>query len=213
MAWRLPSLLRCGLSCATRPSVTAVRPLWSLPRVRWLATTAATPPPASTPPPVYRVCLTGGPCAGKSSALASIRERLTGLGFRVYTVPEAATLYINGGVAFASIRSPAEMKAAQVGMRLQMALEESFVAAARASGRPSVVVCDRGLMDNRAYLSEEQWSALLRQEQWSVGQLRERYELVVHLVTAAFGAEKFYTLVRYGSTNTASHVLPPLPRR
>lgn len=37
--------------------------------------------------PIYRVALTGGPCAGKSTALISIKEYFTKSGFRVLTVP------------------------------------------------------------------------------------------------------------------------------
>ena len=41
---------------------------------------------------VHKFCLTGGPCAGKTTALDCIREFLTEKGFRVFTVPEAATI-------------------------------------------------------------------------------------------------------------------------
>jgi len=44
--------------------------------------------------PIYRIVLTGGPCGGKSTAMAHISDRLASLGFRVYRVPEAATLLI-----------------------------------------------------------------------------------------------------------------------
>ena len=47
---------------------------------------------ASRPPGVYRVVLTGGPCAGKTTALSALRTRLTDLGLHVVTVPENATM-------------------------------------------------------------------------------------------------------------------------
>jgi len=40
---------------------------------------------------IPRICLTGGPCAGKTSGLAYVSERLRERGFGVYLVPEAAT--------------------------------------------------------------------------------------------------------------------------
>lgn len=46
---------------------------------------------------IYRIVLTGGPCAGKSTALSHISNRLMSLGFHVFIVPEAATLLITGG--------------------------------------------------------------------------------------------------------------------
>ena len=47
---------------------------------------------ASRPPGVYRVVLTGGLCAGKTTALSALRTRLTDLGLHVVTVPENATM-------------------------------------------------------------------------------------------------------------------------
>ena len=46
---------------------------------------------------IYRVCLTGGPCAGKTTAMATLTLQLTTKGFKVYVVPEAATLMMKGG--------------------------------------------------------------------------------------------------------------------
>lgn len=37
---------------------------------------------------LFTVCLTGGPCSGKSSSLASFTKALTEKGFDVYAVPE-----------------------------------------------------------------------------------------------------------------------------
>ena len=47
--------------------------------------------------PVYKVVLTGGPCGGKSSSLASLVDRLSGLGFYTYASPEVATILIGAG--------------------------------------------------------------------------------------------------------------------
>ena len=44
---------------------------------------------------VVRVALTGGPCAGKSSALEHLVERATHEGFDIMTAPEVATLHVN----------------------------------------------------------------------------------------------------------------------
>jgi nucleoside-triphosphatase THEP1 len=37
--------------------------------------------------PIYKVAITGGPCGGKSTSLARIREDLISRGFRVFSVP------------------------------------------------------------------------------------------------------------------------------
>jgi predicted ATPase len=47
--------------------------------------------------PIHRICLTGGPCAGKTTALATLAQGLTDKGYLVLQVPEAATMLMKGG--------------------------------------------------------------------------------------------------------------------
>jgi CYTH domain-containing protein len=144
--------------------------------------------------PIYRIVLTGGPCGGKSTSLARISERMHGLGFQVYCIPETATLLFSAGVSIRDA-SPGQVVGIQEGiLRVLMNLEDVFLDLARATGKPAIILCDRGTMDVSAYLSREAWAALLDENDWTAVGLRDkRYEAVIHLVTAADGAEKFYT--------------------
>lgn len=144
--------------------------------------------------PVFRIVLTGGPCGGKSTSLSAITDRLEGLGFQVYRVPEAATLLLGGGITVRG-DSPDQLLGIQAQMlRVIMSLEDAFHTIARSTGRRSVVLCDRGVMDVSAYLPPSAWTALLNEHDWTVVGLRDRrYEAVLHLVTAADGVEAFYT--------------------
>ena len=79
-------------------------------------------------------------------------------------------------------------------MKLQMNLEDIFVEIAQSGDTPTIIICDRGVMDGSAYTEEDSWQAILDETGWGTIQLRDRrYEAVIHLVTAADGAEKFYT--------------------
>eukprot|EP01135_Chromosphaera_perkinsii_P002734 Nk52_evm102s226 gene=Nk52_evmTU102s226 len=142
-------------------------------------------------PRMYRVVLTGGPCAGKSSALAAIQERMSSLGFDMYMVPEMATILIRGGTRI----SPENVYNFQVNLlKAQMALENAFFNIAKFSQRDSIVVCDRGTMDTAAFLDDDTWANMMEENDWNVTSLRDkRYDAVIHLVTAAIGAESFYT--------------------
>ena len=51
---------------------------------------------------ITRILLTGGPCAGKTTALAAITQDLTQLGYKVLVVPEAATMIMKGGAMIVS---------------------------------------------------------------------------------------------------------------
>ena len=96
-------------------------------------------------------------------------------------------------------------------MDMQIGLEDSFERVLRARGKPGVLLCDRGLMDGSAYMSQESWERLMRKRDIScVSELREgRYNAVYHLVTAAEGAEQFYTL----ENNAARTETPELARK
>lgn len=80
-------------------------------------------------------------------------------------------------------------------MDMQMALEDSFERILRAKGAPGVLLCDRGIMDGSAYMEQEEWDLFLRERNICEAEVREgRYNAVFHLVTAAEGASKYYTL-------------------
>jgi len=52
-------------------------------------------------------------------------------------------------------------------MKLQMNLEDVFVEIAQASEIPTVIICDRGVMDGSAYCDENVWQAILDETGWS----------------------------------------------
>jgi CYTH domain-containing protein len=96
-------------------------------------------------------------------------------------------------------------------MKMQMKMEDYFMELAVMSGEPAVVLCDRGVLDPYAYMSDECWHSILDEQGWSMVILRDRrYDAVIHLVTAADGAEEYYTLennqARYESAETAIKV-------
>lgn len=51
---------------------------------------------------IQRILFTGGPCAGKTTAMTAVVQELTGLGYLVFQVPEAATLLMKGGAMIVS---------------------------------------------------------------------------------------------------------------
>lgn len=91
-------------------------------------------------------------------------------------------------------------------MSLQMSLEECYYNLGLLSGKPNVaILIDRGLMDGSAYVSQDQWQALLDDNNLNEQVLRDnRYEGIIHLVTAADGAPDFY-LIDDPETNEARY--------
>ncbi|CAM9174346.1 unnamed protein product [Choristocarpus tenellus] len=147
-------------------------------------------------PALLKFVMTGGPCAGKTTAMDSVSAHFKDKGFRVFTVPEVATLLFNNGISYLELSDPLFKFSFQWSLlRTQMQLEDSFERVARATGKPSVLLCDRGLMDGAAYIDREDWDRLTQANGLDELTLRdERYDAVFHLVTAAVDAEEFYTL-------------------
>ena len=71
-----------------------------------------------------------------------------------------------------------------------------------------VILIDRGLLDGSAYVSRAEWQALMDELNMNVVMMRDnRYDAVLHMVTAADGAQKFYASLsneaRYESVSEA----------
>ncbi|PFX25628.1 TRPL translocation defect protein 14-like [Stylophora pistillata] len=144
---------------------------------------------------VYKVALTGGPCAGKTTVQAMMSTFFENLGWKVYRVPEAATILLGGGVKFPDLSEQEVYNFQENLMRTLLQLEQTFFDLASTSKKDTIVICDRGAMDPSSYMSSEQWDKLLENNGWNNVSLRDaRYDQVIHLVSAAQGAEDFYTL-------------------
>ena len=78
---------------------------------------------------------------------------------------------------------------------VQISMEQSLETVLKARGKPAVLLCDRGPMDGSAYLEEEKWNAIMAKRGVDITDLRDKpYNAIFHMVTAAEGAEGFYTL-------------------
>ena len=141
---------------------------------------------------ISKIVITGGPCAGKSTAMSWVQNAFTQMGYTVLFVPETATELITGGVAPWTCGTNAEYQKCQ--LKLQIEKEKIFEQAARTMMTDKVlIVCDRGTLDNKAYMDEIEFAEAIQFIGISEVELRDNYDAVFHLVTAAKGAEEFYT--------------------
>lgn len=148
---------------------------------------------------ILTIAFTGGPCAGKTTAISHCAERLKELGWPVICVPEAATLiFSSGGVLNMETYTPYQgIEFQKCLMKLQISLEDIFtkIVTINNSKQMYIVLCDRGLMDGSAYLNQEQWDVLLNELGLYEADIKDfRYDLVIHLTTAADGATQHYHL-------------------
>jgi len=142
------------------------------------------------------IVLTGGPCAGKTTALNYLQEKLSDYGSRVLVIPEIPTIVIAGGVHDINELPEDKRNGVQVNMiTMYYAVRKHFQRLASVLGGNSVIIHDRGIMDFKAYMDPELFKEVLR---LMLGmhelEARDSYDGIMHLVTAACGAEAFYTI-------------------
>lgn len=143
---------------------------------------------------IKRIVLTGGPCAGKTTALVRINDHFSSLGYKVFMIPEVPTMVTQSGWNYLTDNKDFYYEGEKMILELQMELEDKIQRLAETCNEPCVIVCDRGAMDISAYISDELWQQITSECGTSTSELHgDRYDAVLHLVSAADGAEKYYT--------------------
>ena len=142
---------------------------------------------------VKPLVISWGPCGGKSSILPHLVETLLQQGYDVYTVPEMATYLESKGI---HPKYGTPLKEFQINIVEQQLLHEQTIQeeiARRWRPEKSVILCDRGLVDNLAYVDAATYTEVLAACKLSLAEVLNRYGGAVLLQTAAYGAEEFYT--------------------
>ncbi len=142
---------------------------------------------------IKKIVLTGGPCAGKTTALSWIQNYFGKIGYKVLFVNETATELINSGVTPWEAKNNMEFQSLL--MKLQIDKENAIIESTKFMNYDKfLIVCDRGILDNKAYINESEFNECLKHNNIGIEDARNRYDAVFHLVTAAKGAEENYNL-------------------
>ena len=134
-----------------------------------------------------KVVITGGPCAGKTTLMGLLAAAFVGRGREVVLVNECATELLAQGITPDSCGSVLGFQ--RHVFDLQLEKEERLASLSS----DAVVLLDRGLMDNAGYLPDDELDMLLAERNMTREDAYARYDAVVHLVTAAIGAERFFS--------------------
>lgn len=148
-----------------------------------------------------KIVLDGGPCAGKTTMLSIILERVQQLGFYPFIVPEAATALFSMGFHPKDMGGiPFQRAIVDIQLRNENFIEDYATKLAQAKNKKPLIIYDRGMLTGAAYLDqkysilEEFQSQVLEEFGLTVESTRARYEGVIYLDSAALGAEEYYTL-------------------
>lgn len=148
---------------------------------------------------IIKIVLTGGPCAGKSTSMKWIRNVFTDRGYKVLIVPETATELISNGVAPWTCGTGFDYQCCQ--MRLQLEKESVFMEAANTMPDDKIIiVCDRGMLDNLGYMSEDDFRKALVKLNKNEADMCDRYDAIFFLKSAANGLPHIYNKNREGNS-------------
>ena len=141
---------------------------------------------------IKKIVLTGGPCAGKTTVLSILEKELKEKGYKVFIVNESATELINGGI------TPHEdglgmYNFQKLILAYQYQKEEIYNRAVLDTSEEDIIIIyDRGILDNRAYITDFEFSGILNELSNFIGRkidefdLLSRYDMIIHLETSAY---------------------------
>uniref|UniRef100_A0A915D989 NadR/Ttd14 AAA domain-containing protein n=1 Tax=Ditylenchus dipsaci TaxID=166011 RepID=A0A915D989_9BILA len=134
----------------------------------------ATEADPSKSPRVYKLVLTGGPCGGKTTGQDRLATFFENMGWKVFTVPEAATVLLRGGVKFTELSAPQTYEFQKDLLLTLLQIEKVFFNQAELiKDRNVLIICDRGAMDPSAYMDCEGWERVLKDAGLNIFDLRE----------------------------------------
>ena len=142
---------------------------------------------------VHKIVITGGPCAGKSTAFSWIQAEYSKQGYCVVFIPESATEIILAGLSNKKMSNIDFQLAITRNQILKEKLFEDAILKNTESDK-ILIVCDRGVLDGKAYCNGMEFKQILRILGKNEVELRDSYDAVFHLVTAAKGNGANYTL-------------------
>lgn len=155
---------------------------------------------------IAKIALTGGPCAGKTTTISRIEEHLVDMGYHVLIVNECATEIIKNGIRPFGHNAVSVYDFENEILNLQLFKEKRFKNFLKFYDDDTkiVILCDRGLVDVRAYLGEDNYNKMLEENHLKNEDLLKEYDLVIHMITVAADMEN-----RYSNSNNKARFEDP----
>ena len=153
---------------------------------------------------MLNIVLSGGPASGKSTSLSKIEAELSSrLGYKVLICPETATELIANGIAPSSAIPGDSFQ--ELMLRKQLGKEELYrdVANRYFDTSKTIILYDRGILDQMAYMSRDAFTKMLSDFGMTMGDVVSRYDAIIHLVTSAIGTDCYTTANNAARRETA----------
>ena len=154
------------------------------------------------------ICITGGPGSGKTIIFNHLARTLEARGYHIFLIPDVTEYLIQYGI------EPTEhlSEIAFLNFVLKMQLQQEDLYSNLTKYYPSekvIVFTTRGIMDIATKVPYSVFDGMLQMHGLKIDDVYKHYDAVLHLVTAADGAEEFYQYidptVTQGISSLSSH--------
>lgn len=164
---------------------------------------------------IKKIVFTGGPCAGKTTIINEVSKTLRDEGYYVINVEETASQFIRTMIMphenrehtlrfqdyiyrFQSVKEKIAEEYAEGLLKSNLDLTKDK--------KGIVIIYDRGIMDNRAYLPHEDYNNLLERHKCNEISSIDKYDMVIDLISLATTNPKLYVLdgIRYETVEQAT---------
>ena len=153
---------------------------------------------------IFKIVLTGGPCAGKTTILNAVSKYLKESNIPFVTVPETATELIINGITPSSMKTYDFQKMI---MKRQLTKEhdaEEYFLNNFANHDKCVIIYDRGIFDGAAYMDGIEFERLLSEFELKGMSNIDKYDLVLDLLSVASCKKEAYNLDNEARSETVT---------
>jgi len=165
---------------------------------------------------IFKIAFTGGPCALKTTTINKVKEKLEEDRYYVLDVPETAAELIkakimpcenkNHTLRFKELVLEKQMNKEKLAEEYAKLLLQNNTDLIK-DKKGIIILYDRSIMDNRAYLSHEEYNNLLNKYNINEIEFLDKFDMVFNLISTATLRPEFYALdgVRYETIEEAAY--------
>lgn len=139
---------------------------------------------------LIKMVITGGPCAGKTTAIEKVKIYLQNLGYCVLVVAETPTEIIKSGITLEEFGKIPFQKAI---INMQIQKEEIILeASSTKKNRDVIILYDRGIIDHFTYVNQMEKTIIEESLDIRRDEYYKNYDAVFHMCSTAKELPKLF---------------------